>query len=66
MIKFEKGQEVWVKLPAQNGVDGFCWIRGEVVKTTAKRVKVHYNNGFDHQTYQAPHNVCPIEQNPLD
>lgn len=54
---FTENQKVWVKVPATQGVDDYCWIAGRVLKTTAKRVKVRYECGIWRTTYQAPHNV---------
>ena len=50
-------QKVWVKVPATQGVDDYCWIAGRVLKTTPKRIKVGYECGIWRETYQAPHNV---------
>ena len=64
---YTKNQKVWIKVPAKNAGDNFCWISGQVIKTTDKRVKVSYDTGgYIRETYQAPKNIRPINQDPLE
>ena len=64
--QFTEGQEVWIKLPAGKGIDDYCWHSGTVLATTAKRVKVTYDNGGGNRiVYNAPHNVRDINDNHL-
>lgn len=63
---FTENQEVWIKLPAEWVGDDFAWYKGVVVKTTAKRIKVAYEiGGIKYERFNAPHNVCHIDEEPI-
>ena len=54
---FTENQKVWVKVPATQGVDDYCWIAGRVLKTLPILVEVRHECGIWRTTYQAPLNV---------